>query len=177
MCPTHSETKQTRTLEFEAEKGLLQDQAKRMSGLCPKIWAGGCRLCDFLLICWWWGNRAIFQESCVQSEVTVPHVEEGLRALLLSCRRAQRYCYVHPLRGNQNPSLHCCLLTASTFSLHPLPSLNRNCFKAQLVKHLPSMLETWVQFLGREVPLEKEMTTHSSILAWRIPWTEEPCRL
>ena len=36
------------------------------------------------------------------------------------------------------------------------------------------MQETWVRFLGREDPLEKEMATHSSILAWRIPWTEEP---
>ena len=36
------------------------------------------------------------------------------------------------------------------------------------------MRETWVQFLGQEAPLEKEMATHSSILAWRIPWTEEP---
>ena len=47
-------------------------------------------------------------------------------------------------------------------------------YVAQLVKHLPAMRETWVQFLGQEVPLEKEMATHSSILAWRIPWTEEP---
>ena len=39
------------------------------------------------------------------------------------------------------------------------------------------MQETWVQSLGREDPLEKEMVTHSSILAWRIPWTEEPGRL
>ena len=48
---------------------------------------------------------------------------------------------------------------------------------AQRLKHLPPMQETWVQSLGREDPLEKEMATHSSILAWRIPWTEEPCRL
>ena len=48
---------------------------------------------------------------------------------------------------------------------------------AQTVKHLPTMWETWVQSLGREVPLEKEMATHSSILAWKIPWTEEPGRL
>ena len=41
---------------------------------------------------------------------------------------------------------------------------------AQLVKHLPAVWETWVQFLGWKVPLEKEMATHSSILAWRIPW-------
>ena len=44
---------------------------------------------------------------------------------------------------------------------------------AQLVKNLPAMQETWVQFLGQEDALEKEMTTHSSILAWEIPWTEE----
>ena len=48
---------------------------------------------------------------------------------------------------------------------------------AQTVKRLPAMQETGVQFLGREDPLEKEMATHSSILAWRIPWTEEPGRL
>ena len=45
------------------------------------------------------------------------------------------------------------------------------------VKHLPAMQETRVQSLGREDALEKEMTTHSSNLAWRIPWSEEPGRL
>ena len=45
---------------------------------------------------------------------------------------------------------------------------------AQMVKNLPAMLETQVQSLGQEDPLEKETATHSSILAWRIPWTEEP---
>jgi len=44
---------------------------------------------------------------------------------------------------------------------------------AQRLKHLPAMWETWVRSLGQEDPLEKEMATHSSILAWRIPWTEE----
>ena len=44
----------------------------------------------------------------------------------------------------------------------------------QMVKNLPAVRETWVQSLGQEDPLEKGMTTHSSILAWRIPWTEEP---
>ena len=48
---------------------------------------------------------------------------------------------------------------------------------AQTVKHLPTMQETRVQSLGREDPLEKEMATHSSISAWKIPWTEEPGRL
>ena len=45
---------------------------------------------------------------------------------------------------------------------------------AQLVKCLPTMWETWVQSLGQEDLLEKEMATHSRILAWEIPWTEEP---
>ena len=45
---------------------------------------------------------------------------------------------------------------------------------AQRLKHLPAMWETWVLSLGQEDPLEKEVETHSSILAWRIPWTEEP---
>ena len=43
-----------------------------------------------------------------------------------------------------------------------------------MVKNLPAMRKTWVPSLGREYPLEKEMATHSSILAWRIPGTEEP---
>ena len=46
-----------------------------------------------------------------------------------------------------------------------------------VVKCLPTMWEAWVQSLGQEVPLEKEMATHSSTLAWKIPWTEEPGRL
>ena len=48
---------------------------------------------------------------------------------------------------------------------------------AQLVKNLPAMQETQVQSLDQEDPLEKEVATHSSILAWRIPWTEEQVRL
>ena len=44
---------------------------------------------------------------------------------------------------------------------------------AQTVKNLSAIQETWVQSLGREDPLEKEMATHSNILAWKIPWTEE----
>ena len=44
----------------------------------------------------------------------------------------------------------------------------------QTIKNLPAMQETWVQFLGREDPLEEGTATHSSIPAWEIPWTEEP---
>ena len=46
-----------------------------------------------------------------------------------------------------------------------------------MVKRLPTVWETWVRSLGREDPLEKEMATRSSILAWKIPWMEEPGRL
>ena len=52
-----------------------------------------------------------------------------------------------------------------------------DCDKApgtQMIKNLPAMQDTQVRSLGREDPLEKQMTTHSSILAWKIPWTEEP---
>ena len=49
--------------------------------------------------------------------------------------------------------------------------------EAQMAKNTHAMLETWVQSLGREDPLEKEMATHSSTLAWIIPWREEPGRL
>ena len=48
---------------------------------------------------------------------------------------------------------------------------------AQVVKNSPAMQETWVGSLGQEDPLKESMATHSSILAWRIPWTEEPCGL
>ena len=55
--------------------------------------------------------------------------------------------------------------------------LSRTSLVAQTVKRLPTMWETWIQSLGQEDPLEKEMATHSSTLAWKIPWTEEPGRL
>ena len=50
----------------------------------------------------------------------------------------------------------------------------RTSLVAQTVKRLPTMRETWVQSLGQEDLLEKEMASHSSTLAWKIPWTEEP---
>ena len=61
---------------------------------------------------------------------------------------------------------------------HLLPStdISGTSLVAQMVKSPPAMQETWVPSLGCEDPLEKGMATHSSILAWRIPWTEEPVR-
>ena len=54
--------------------------------------------------------------------------------------------------------------------------ITRASLVAQTVKNLPAMWETWVQFLGWEDILEKRIATHSGILAWRIPWTEETGR-
>ena len=59
-----------------------------------------------------------------------------------------------------------------------IPGMRRSWLPWWLtVKNLPAMQETWVRFLGWEDPLEKGTATHSSILAWRIPWIEEPGRL
>ena len=84
-----------------------------------------------------------------------------------------------------------CILSACLFNLHAeyimrkagldeaqagIKTAARNTI-AQLVKNLPAMQEIWVLFLGREDALEEEMATHSNILAWRIPRTEEPGRL
>ena len=56
-------------------------------------------------------------------------------------------------------------------------SLKWTSLVAQMVKSLPAVWETWVRSLGQKAPLEKEMATHSSILAWKIPWMEELGRL
>ena len=61
------------------------------------------------------------------------------------------------------------MIVSSDTAFVPMASL-----VAQRFKRLPAMWETWVQSLGWEDPLEKKMATHSSILAWRIPWMEEP---
>ena len=69
----------------------------------------------------------------------------------------------------------CSLEAATNESMHCSywkPCVLRTFLVAQMLKHLPAMQETWVQSLGLEDLLEKEMATHSSILAWKIPWTE-----
>ena len=63
------------------------------------------------------------------------------------------------------------------FPFLPLPPPKWGFPKGPVVKNQPAIRETWVQFLGWEDPMEKEMTTLSSSLAWRIPWTEEPSGL
>ena len=86
------------------------------------------------------------------------------------------------------PTIECTVFSIShgTFTtvdhvLHHTAQLNKlkGIFhgSATTFQNLPAKQETWVQFLGREDPLEKEIGTHSSALAWRIPWTEKPGRL
>ena len=66
------------------------------------------------------------------------------------------------------------LFSPSAIVVNFIGTMKSKSLVAQRLKHLPAMRETWVQSLGWEDPLEEEMATHSSILAWRIPWTEEP---
>ena len=63
---------------------------------------------------------------------------------------------------------------SNIFPINKISAILGLSLVAQTMNNLPTMQETWVQFLGQEDPLEKGMTTHPSILAWRIPWTEEP---
>ena len=72
---------------------------------------------------------------------------------------------------------HYLLFSKLLYLWSPKAFLPRASLVAQMVKCLPTMRETWVQSLGWKDLLEKEMATHSSILAWKIPWTEEPGRL
>ena len=69
------------------------------------------------------------------------------------------------------------LLIVPPSSIWASPVAQWTSLVAQMVKRLPTTWKTWVQPLGREDPLEKEMATHSSTLAWKIPWTEEHGRL
>ena len=74
-------------------------------------------------------------------------------------------------------SHHLTILIVLVAQLCPTLWPHRASLVAQMVKRPPAMRETRVRFLGREDPLEKEMAIHSSILAWKIPWMEEPDRL
>ena len=72
--------------------------------------------------------------------------------------------------------MHCSIhaFIPRVFGSFILPNSSWASLVAQMVKNLPAMQETWVPSLGWEDPLEKEMATHHSVLAWEISWTEEP---
>ena len=82
------------------------------------------------------------------------------------------------MQSNYLEALSCALLRfcylAYYFVFGGFNDVSGASLVAQMVKNLPAMQETWDQSLGQEDPLEKGMTTHSSIPAWRIPWTEDP---
>ena len=92
------------------------------------------------------------------------------------------------MKKNVNIYIYICLCVCNWITLQSVhlkltqnckwttPHLKRASLVAQMVKRLPTMRETLVRSLGREDPLEKEMATHSSTLAWKIPWMEEPGR-
>ena len=88
---------------------------------------------------------------------------------------------IAPPRSSQSTALRypCCPDASHELSYvaHGSGYPTRTFLVAQTVKRLPTMPETWVQSLGREDPLEKEMATHSSVLAWRIPGPGEPAGL
>ena len=65
-------------------------------------------------------------------------------------------------------------ITLTFQGIREMTHMEKIAMVAQMAKNLPAMQETWVQSSGQEDPLEKKMETNSSILAWRIPWTEEP---
>ena len=87
--------------------------------------------------------------------------------LIMHMRHLVKRSYSIPLSTCANISL----------TIRVIQTLVLACLVAQIVKHLPAMWETQVQSLGWEDPVEKEMAIHSSTLDWKIPWTEEPCRL
>ena len=76
-----------------------------------------------------------------------------------------RHCYPHPQLRKQRPG--------EIKRLEDMEPQSQASLVAQMVKNLPAMQETWVPSLGQEDTLEEGMATHFSILAWRIPWTEE----
>ena len=87
---------------------------------------------------------------------------------------------IYRTRGQQSihsSQIHTGILQDRPYTKPYINSYSLASLVAQMVKNLPAVQETWVRSLGREDPLEKVMATHSSILAWRIPWAEEPGRL
>ena len=77
------------------------------------------------------------------------------------------------LEGNSKSIIYKCLINIGILENLPNSTVERASLGAQSVKNLPAMQESRVQSLGREDPLEKGITTHSSILAWKISWTEK----
>ena len=108
--------------------------------------------------------------SCL---LCILHMAVYILATLLSVHPTLLFACVH-----SSFSISACFCPVSQFICTIFPDsifyINWSSLVAHLVTSPPAMKETWIQSLGREDRLEKEMTTHSSTLAWRISWTEEP---
>ena len=153
-------------------QGFSPKHQKQMDGaLCSEFWVPV--LCDPA------SEPLRYQESQVAPlpEVCAPALEDPISKLLVLTNPVS--CLYFP-----SPQGDSCLLQLTLRPLRvlffPFQSANTSLapsLEAQMVKSLPIVWETQVQPLGWEDPLEKEMATHSSILAWKIPGTEEPCRL
>ena len=93
--------------------------------------------------------------------------------ILNICKVTELYTWIGWIIHTWYPNHNSIELLNNTMKYH----YNRTSLVAQLVKNLPAVQETQVWSLGWEDPLEKEMANHSSIVTWKIPWTEEPSRL
>ena len=97
-------------------------------------------------------------------------------------RKCEIFTYICVTYIYTHTHTHTCIYTCTNIHTHKntmeyYSAIKKSCLMVQMLKSLSAMHGTQVQSLGQEDPLEKGMLTHSSILAWRIPWTEEPGRL
>ena len=104
---------------------------------------------------------------CIRKKSMTKNLKSPLRLRILNLRS----CHSTSHNNFLFIETHCIILQIKNLVI---PFLFLCSLVAQRIKHLPAMRETWVRYLGWEDPLEKEMAPHSGILAWRIPWTEEP---
>ena len=100
------------------------------------------------------------------------HSPPGFSVHEISLARILEWIAIAYSRGSSQPRDRIQVSCKYLYSFRVMASLVAQMVK--MVKNLPAMQETWLQSLGREYPPEKGMAMHSSILAWRIPWTEKP---
>ena len=124
-------------------------------------------------------NKSFAEQTEIISNLCFQEVENAVCWSQVECESWA--CVLHPKGLCSSPCSSSCFKASqlphsppASFALEYLPPPS---LVAQTVKRLPTMQETRVRFLDWEDPLEKEMATHSNILGWKIPWTEEPGRL
>ena len=140
----------------------------------------------------WYPPRCSYLKAWLGPEVLTPklfsHMMQAVgrrQRLFQAAWMYSEYDFPHsqwPQRARQMPHLYSLILAVThghfcSILFYWLYRLNWASLVDHMVKTPPAMQQTWVQSLGQEDPLEEGMATHSSILAWRIPWTEEPGRL